>query len=412
MKKISILGINVNISSKIAIINQIIKYFNSSETRQIVTVNPEIILKAIKDEEYFYVINHADLNTVDGTGVKLACWFVGKFPKRFTGVEITVKLFDYCLANSKAITIINWNEGLSKNLEILEGISKLWPGIDLRVIDVPKSREINQDLINKLNLYTPDLILNTLGNPEQEIMLSKLKGKVSSAKILIGIGGTIDYLIGKKKNTPKIYSQLGLEWLWRLLRQPIKDLPVKRSKRIYNAFFKFIGKFIDWRFILPFRYRDNVACFLYKKQVGRIKVLIVERQDESGHWQLPQGGTEGESLTVAGKKEICEEIGSDKVKTKITIPNLYKYKFHFTQKERERSSYYRGSVYLKHTGFRGQKQGLWIGEYLGTDDSIKLKYWDHSGWKWVNLENLVEFVHESRKTPTKKFVKEFNKIIN
>ena len=135
--------------------------------------------------------------------------------------------------------ILNWCDGLSKNLEILDGLSKLWPGLDLRVVDIPKSRNINDDLVKKLNEFSPDLLLCNTGNPEQEILLSKLKGEVPSAKILVGIGGTIDYLINKKKSAPKTYSRIGLEWFWRLFNQPTKGLVINRKQRIYNAVIKF-----------------------------------------------------------------------------------------------------------------------------------------------------------------------------
>jgi N-acetylglucosaminyldiphosphoundecaprenol N-acetyl-beta-D-mannosaminyltransferase len=53
--------------------------------------------------------------------------------------------------------------------------------------------------------------------------------------VAIGVGGTFDFYSGKISRAPKFVQKIGLEWLWRLMREP------KRIFRIWNATFKFIG---------------------------------------------------------------------------------------------------------------------------------------------------------------------------
>jgi N-acetylglucosaminyldiphosphoundecaprenol N-acetyl-beta-D-mannosaminyltransferase len=405
MPKSNILGININIQKKLKLIKQVLDFFNSSNSHLIVTLNPEIILKANKDEEYFFTLNHADVATVDGVGVKLASWFIGKNPERLTGVELAKILLKHCQQEKKKVLIINWHEGLSKNLEIDLGLKKIYPNLILKVIDVPRVRNIHPELISKIKEFNSELIMNTLGNPEQEIMLANLKDKIDSAKVLIGIGGTIDYLIGKKKSAPSIFNKLGLEWLWRLYGQPVKDLPIKRRKRIYNATFKFGLTFLKWRFILPFKYRSNVACLLYKKEKGATKIFMVERQDQPGHWQIPQGGLGGLDIKTAGLKELREETGLQNIKYISNTNFIHKYKFPGNIDR------HRGAIYRKHTGYKGQKQALLIAEYLGNDGDIKINHWDHSAWKWVDINEVLDIVHELRRESMKKYLKTLNKFI-
>lgn len=60
----------------------------ASGQHQIVTPNPEFLLQAGKDEEFFYILNKADLAVPDGVGLKFAAWAMGKNIHRYAGVDL------------------------------------------------------------------------------------------------------------------------------------------------------------------------------------------------------------------------------------------------------------------------------------------------------------------------------------
>ena len=237
-----------------------------------------------------------------------------------------------------------------------------------------------------------------LGAPWQEKFIYHNLPKLPSVKLAIGVGGAFDFLTGKIQRAPKLLRILGLEWLWRLLKQPW------RVKRIYNAVIVFPWEFFKWRFVNPFLYRPNVACLLYKSENDKYKILLVERKNEAGHWQLPQGGTDGENLKIAGTHELTEEIGTNKFHPIKSFSDVYQYKFG-DKKSRAGIK----SKYIE--GYKGQKQGLFIAKFIGEESDIKINFWDHSAWKWVDSENLINEVHLNRKEAVKIFLKKFNKII-
>ena len=67
-----------------------------------------------------------------------------------------------------------------------------------------------------------------LGSPKQEELIDKLKN-VLKGSVMIGVGGSFDVFSGFTKEAPVIYRKLGLEWLYRTIKEP------KRFKRIFPA---------------------------------------------------------------------------------------------------------------------------------------------------------------------------------
>ena len=308
MNTINILDINISKIKKNEILNKIKEYLNSGNQHYIVTPNPEIILTAQKDEEFFYILNKADLAIPDGIGLKFAGWIIGKNIKRITGADLVKDILQLSIKNYQLkIAAINLKNGLSNKSDIemvLEnyGIKKYL----VEDIEKESAHRLSIPMIEKLNNFKSDILFCALGAPYQEKIIYHNLKKIPSIKLAIGVGGAFDFLTGKIKRAPKIFRIIGLEWLWRLSKQP------RRWKRIYNATIIFPWEFFKWRFIHPFLYRNNVACLLYKKEANNFKILLVERMDMPGHWQLPQGGTDGENLITAGARELSEEVGCNK----------------------------------------------------------------------------------------------------
>lgn len=86
----------------------------------------------------------------------------------------------------------------------------------------------NDEVIEKINKFKPDLLFVAYGPGKQERWLATNKGKLS-AKVAMGVGGTFDEYLGKVKEAPEVWSRLGLKWLWRLIQQP------RRIGRIWQA---------------------------------------------------------------------------------------------------------------------------------------------------------------------------------
>src|SRR6185295_18161481 len=87
-------------------------------------------------------------------------------------------------------------------------------------------------------------------------------------KLVIGLGGTFDYLAGKQPQPPQFLRHMGLEWLWRLFTQP------HRVGRIYNAFFGMINLVLLEKIYSYMPLRKNAACVILNQ---KNQVLICRR---------------------------------------------------------------------------------------------------------------------------------------
>ncbi|MEK7202900.1 MAG: WecB/TagA/CpsF family glycosyltransferase [Patescibacteria group bacterium] len=406
MRIINILGVKINNFTKKEVLTEIEKLLIDKKQHYLVTPNPEIILQAINhDEKFFYILNKADISLPDGVGLKIAAWFMGVNLRRIAGADLVKDILKLAQQQNKRVAILNWRGGLSSTQDITVALNKKYPKLKVIIQDFSKNVVMENQMMVEIKQFQPEIIFCTFGAPYQEKFIFHNLKNLQSVKLGIGVGGAFDFLTGKIKRAPKLFRAIGLEWLWRLIQHK-----PWRWKRIYNAIIIFPIKFFFWRFVLPFFYRSNVVCLLFKKERGsdvekiKYKILIIERADEKDHWQLPQGGTDGQDLATAGFRELTEEINNNKFKFIAIFPKLNVYEF-----GNEMSKF--GVEAKKVWGYKGQKQGLFIAEFLGQDEDIKINFWEHRAWRWVEADKLVESVHPVRQSVVKIFFKKFNQII-
>lgn len=395
----NILGVNTGSDNKVEVLKLIDSFYKDKQAHLIVTPNPEIILKAGKDEELFYILNHADISLADGFGLKIAALLSGQAIHRFTGADLLPNLLTEANNHRRRVLIINHQNGLSSKRDIEEYLNKNYPHISFLVIASPPKVKPDKNELEKIKEFSPQLALNLFGSPYQEKYLSKLQSTNKYISLAVGLGGAFDFLTNKIKRAPKLLRRLGLEWLWRLMMQPIK-----RARRIWTATAVFMYKLIVWLYILPHCYRPNVAVLMFKQGQGGKEIFIVKRTDSPEHWQIPQGGLDGETVIQGGSRELREESGSTNFKVIASYRNLYSYKF-----PQEAGKYNRLDS-SQQVGYRGQKQSLLIAEFLGLDSEFKINYWDHSAWRWVKEAEFINAIHASRQASGKIYLEKLKNL--
>jgi len=235
---VDILGIKISPWSEKEVLEKISDFLNQSGQHYAVTPNPEIILHALKDSEYKEVLNQADLSLADGFGLILAGRLKGIKFQRLTGADLTPKILRLAEEKKKKVLILNWQQGLSSGTDISANLKISYPSLEMKVLDIERSVQLPLDIQKKINAFAPAIVFSALGFPEQEQLIYYNLKSWPSVRFAIGVGGTFDFITGKVKRAPRLFRVIGVEWLWRLVKQP------RRIKRIYQAVIVFTVKLI------------------------------------------------------------------------------------------------------------------------------------------------------------------------
>jgi len=211
--------------------NQVMAKINlflcGKKLRQIVTLNPEFVLAAQKDKEFKKVLNQADLSISDGFGLKIAAAITGqKIGERITGVDLTLELAKLASERGDSIFFLGGAQGVAE--KAVKRIKMIYP--NLKVASTYAGNPDDKETIGILKKAKPDILLVAFGAPKQDKFIAGLKHRYSGLpKVAMGVGGTFDYISGNIPRAPHWMRKIGLEWLYRLFRQP------SRFGRIFRA---------------------------------------------------------------------------------------------------------------------------------------------------------------------------------
>ena len=235
--------VRVDNVTRLEIESQIKAFLDEDKFHHIATINPEILLLTEKNQKFRETLNACEMNPADGFGLHLAAWRRReRLRTRYPGAD----LMDFILREAEiwgfSIFLATRADGLSTWQETRDAILKVYPELKIDGADINLSelRVTSYELRSKIENY--HLVLCNFGAPEQEYFLASLREQPNIIRLAMGVGGTFDYLTGKISRAPKWIRTLGLEWLWRLIRQP------RRWQRIVRAVFLFPLKvFLNWK---------------------------------------------------------------------------------------------------------------------------------------------------------------------
>jgi len=129
-------------------------------------------------------------------------------------------------------------------------------------------------------------------------------------------------------------------------------------------------------------YRQGVYAFVLNKDKDSILMVL---KKNSGVWDCPGGGIdEGETSEQAVKRELLEELGTDKFE--VLHNSSHKYSYDWPLKEIEKNIKKSGKL------MRGQEQSFLILSLVGSDNAIELQNEELAEYKWIKLSELKNYM--------------------
>lgn len=236
-----ILGVRVDSVDKLTALAKVADFLASSSGHMIFTPNPEMLVDAQKDSYFKEVLNAGDLNLCDGKGIALVA---KEHIERISGVDFMIDICELAQKENKSVYLLGSGyETVVKDCK--KKLLEKFP--NLKIVGVHPGPKITNDfhfdqdendaVIDDIILSAPDILFVAFGHSKQEKWIYGFLPELPSIKVAMGIGGSFDFISGKVKRAPAIFRSLGLEWLYRLIREP------RRIKRIWKATIVFLFLF-------------------------------------------------------------------------------------------------------------------------------------------------------------------------
>jgi N-acetylglucosaminyldiphosphoundecaprenol N-acetyl-beta-D-mannosaminyltransferase len=194
--------------------------------RQIATVNPEFIMTARRNPDFAAALRHSDLNVPDGVGVLWAARKLGRpLRERVGGADLMLRLCERAAVAGWRVFLLGAGEGVAARAGAV--LAGRYPGLMIcgAYAGGPGEGEA-AGITARIRAARPQLLFVAYGAPAQDLWLSRrlreclLVDDATATLVGMGVGASFDYLTGVQKRAPAWMRSAGLEWLYRLARQP------------------------------------------------------------------------------------------------------------------------------------------------------------------------------------------------
>jgi len=201
----------------------------------VVTPNAEIAWICRKEPAVGKLVANAELVLADGVGITLGAKILGRpLQARVPGSDFIAHLFEKMAERGQSVFLYGAKPGVAKTAG--ERIIEQFPG--LHVVGTADGYGADDPVAEAIREAAPDLLLVCLGAPKQEQWMAAHQGYLDTG-LMAGLGGVLDMFAGVVERAPERWRKLGLEWLYRLLKEPRR---AKRMLKLPLFLFAVIGE--------------------------------------------------------------------------------------------------------------------------------------------------------------------------
>lgn len=183
----------------------------------VVTPNPELVDRARREEPFRQALNGADLVLPDGIGVVYAAKILGRPLKgRCPGIDFAGKLMEHMARTGLRLYLLGAKPGVAETAAAR--LEAGYPGLTICGTHDGYFQE-DEAVVEDIRAAGADVVFVCLGAPKQEYWMVK-NGPATGARLMAGLGGSLDVFAGVVERAPEVWQKMGLEWLYRLIREP------------------------------------------------------------------------------------------------------------------------------------------------------------------------------------------------
>ncbi len=215
--RIDVLGVgfdNVTMDEAVA---RGLEFIHQGGTHYVVTPNPEIVEVCRENAEAMSAVNGADLVIADGIGVIKGAAMLGTpLKQKVPGIEFAAHLMEKMAAEGMSLYLLGAKPGIAETAATR--LAQQYHGLKIAGFHDGYFKE-DGPVVEEIRASGADVVFVCLGAPKQEFWMAK-NGTSTGAKLLCGLGGSLDVFAGVTERAPKFWTEHGLEWFYRLCKEP------------------------------------------------------------------------------------------------------------------------------------------------------------------------------------------------
>ena len=217
--RITVLGIPIDRITMPEAVDRARAFLDGGGSHIIVTADSAGLVMAQRDAELRDIMRSADLVTPDSTGILLAARLAGTpLPQRVSGIDLAQEICRLCAESGQSVFFLGAAPGVAD--EAANALRQKFPS--LRIAGTHDGFfEDDAPVIQQVRQSGAGALFAAMGIPKQEKWIAR-HIKETGVAVAIGLGGSFDVFSGRVERAPAWMRNHGLEWVYRLARNPRK----------------------------------------------------------------------------------------------------------------------------------------------------------------------------------------------
>ena len=234
----------------------------TGRTHQIATVNVDFVVNATRDERLLDIMRGTSLSVPDGMPVVWTSrWLGAQLRERVAGADLVSAVAEQARLRGTRLLLLGAGPGIAERAARL--LRERFSGLDVVADEGPAfddPGDIADTEIQRLREVRADVCCVAFGNPKQERFIAHW-GRALDIPVMIGVGGSLDFLVGHKRRAPGWMQRSGLEWVHRMVTEP---------RRLVGRYVTDVGRFLP-----------AIAAQLWQgRRSTRVGRAVIERTDD------------------------------------------------------------------------------------------------------------------------------------
>ncbi len=211
-------------------------FLDTKESKIIVTPNAEILQLCVEDEDVHQIIHSADYIIPDGIGVVKGASLLGTpLKQKVAGCDLAWNLLAEMEKKQRRLFLLGAKPGVAA--AAAEKMKEAYPKLIICGVQDGYFQE-DEPVLAAINEAQTDVLFVCLGVPKQEKWMNQYKERLNIS-LMMGLGGSLDVFAGTVKRAPKIFIKLGLEWFYRLIKEPWRAKRMMKLPKFFVSVLKY-----------------------------------------------------------------------------------------------------------------------------------------------------------------------------